>query len=658
MSPRSPLRILLVEDDDGYAFLVREVLAEQGPETAVDRAATLGEALDVLERGEHDCVLLDLGLPDADGVDGVRRLCERHPHVPVVVLTGHDDDAVADATLAVGAQDFVVKGSEPSLRRAVRNATARAAAESRLHDSEERYRSIVRGLPGFGVMAFDDRLRMTHVEGEAMVEEGHRLSYPGQPAEELLAPETFAATAPLFRRALAGERFSVDLTSSRRERTFVVHFSPVRDAHGRVTGGVALGIDVSEQRQAEAALAASELRHRALAQGVPVGIFEIDLQGACRYVNERYCDICGLTTEEALGDGWREHLHPDDVEPLVAEWTAAMTENREFRLDYRMIRPDGSHVWVTGRATELVDEAGARIAFLGTISDITARRRAEERLREATGRFSAAFEHAPLGMGIIGMDGAYEQVNPAVCSLLGRTADELVGRRPEDFVHTSESGMSAQAVAALVRGESDEWETERCFVRPDGQPVWAWLHATVVRDAEGLPLQVFVQMLDIGDRRRHEADLRHLADHDALTGLLNRRRFEEEAERHVAEVARYGGRGALLLLDLDGFKTVNDTLGHQAGDRLLSAVASALRLRMRSTDVVGRLGGDEFAVLVPHGGEDTAREIAAVLEDAVAGAGASVSIGVAVLDGRDASAEEALGRADAAMYEVKQARAW
>lgn len=656
MSPRPPLRILLVEDDDGYAFLVREILAEQDACTPVDRACTLGEALETLDRGEHDCVLLDLGLPDAQGVEGVRALVDLHPRVPIVVLTGHDDDAVADAALEAGAQDYVLKGSEPSLRRAVRNTISRAAAETRLHDSEERYRSIVHGLNGFGVMAFDLELRMTHFEGTAIAEEGHVLAYAGQPAKEVFRAPAYAALEPLFRRALAGERFAVDWTSTRRGRAFVSHFSPIRDPRGRVVGGVALGMDVSDRKQVELALAASERRHRAIAQGIPVGIFEIDLAGACRYVNERYCDISGLTEEESLGQGWREHLHPDDLETLVAEWQAAVAEEREFRLDYRMIRPDGREVWVAGRATELVGDHGIRTGFLGTVTDITARRRAEEGLREVTSRFTAAFEHAPVGMGIIGMDGRYQQVNPALCELLGRPAGEVIRHRLGEFAVDEDADGLRQAVAALIGGRRDELETERCFGRPDGTDVWAWLHATVVRDAGGHPTQLFAQMVDISERRGHEEALRHLADHDGLTGLDNRRCFEEQLERHVAEVTRYGSRGALLVLDLDGFKEVNDRHGHHAGDLLLAAVADALRGRLRATDVVGRLGGDEFAVLLPHGGEAEARAVAATLGEAVRAAGAAASVGLAVLDGRDASAEAALMRADLAMYEVKQAR--
>ena len=130
--------------------------------------------------------------------------------------------------------------------------------------------------------------------------------------------------------------------------------------------------------------------------------------------------------------------------------------------------------------------------------------------------------------------------------------------------------------------------------------MWVAINSTLVRDADGKPLHFLSQMQDITESRRHEAELRHMADHDPLTGLLNRRSFERELERHVAYVERYGPKGAAIVLDLDHFKTINDTLGHSAGDELIVRVAHALRSRLRESDVLARLGGDEFAILLPE----------------------------------------------------------
>jgi diguanylate cyclase (GGDEF)-like protein len=182
--------------------------------------------------------------------------------------------------------------------------------------------------------------------------------------------------------------------------------------------------------------------------------------------------------------------------------------------------------------------------------------------------------------------------------------------------------------------------------------------ATLIENDQGHPLHVLAQVQDVTDRRRQEKTLRHIADHDELTGLLNRRSFRAALQRHLAAARRYGPGGALLMLDLDGFKTVNDTRGHTAGDALILACAEALQARVRESDLLARLGGDEFAVLLPTGGREEASTVALALLSAVrrVGEGVTVSIGIAVSDGeRDADLDEALAAADRAMYAAKRA---
>ena len=180
------------------------------------------------------------------------------------------------------------------------------------------------------------------------------------------------------------------------------------------------------------------------------------------------------------------------------------------------------------------------------------------------------------------------------------------------------------------------------------------------------PDRLLCQFEDVTDRKRYESQLQFMADHDQLTGLTNRRRFEAELDRHVAHVKRYGPTGALLMLDLDHFKSVNDTLGHNAGDELIVSIAGVLRQRLRTADILARLGGDEFAVLLPVADKDEAAEVARALITAIrtnttmlGGERKKVtcSIGIATFDGptETRSTETALIEGDLAMYDAKEA---
>jgi diguanylate cyclase (GGDEF)-like protein/PAS domain S-box-containing protein len=308
-------------------------------------------------------------------------------------------------------------------------------------------------------------------------------------------------------------------------------------------------------------------------------------------------------------------------------------------------------------AVEIVPyrEEGGRIAGVLCVSrNVTAERRAERAQREAEERFRAAFHHAPIGMAIVGVDGRFSAVNGALGAILGRSADEIANTPPGELLHDDDRPRAAEKLLPIMRGERDTAALELRLHHANGHLVWVNAHVVLVRDADGRALHLLGQLQDITERKRYEERLQHMADHDPLTGLPNRRSFERALGRHAAGIRRYGASGALLVLDLDGFKHVNDTHGHAAGDELIVRCADALRSRLRDTDVLARLGGDEFAVLLPRGGDDEAIAAADALVDVIRSTGrVTVSIGVAGFDAVTATADEVLVRADRAMYEAK-----
>jgi diguanylate cyclase (GGDEF)-like protein/PAS domain S-box-containing protein len=247
------------------------------------------------------------------------------------------------------------------------------------------------------------------------------------------------------------------------------------------------------------------------------------------------------------------------------------------------------------------------------------------------------------------------RVNDALCAMLGRAASDLLGRRDQELTHPDDRRADVDAAWEILDGRRGTHQCEKRFVRPDGSVVWALATLTFLRDASGRSLSWVGQFQDITERRRREALLQHMADHDPLTGLLNRRAFGRALEAHLAAVRERGADGALLLVDLDDFKRVNDERGHKAGDELLIACADALRRRLRDGDLVARLGGDEFAVLLPRAGRHGAEAASRAIVAAIGSGAVTASVGVVLITGASASADALLSGADHVMYVAKPA---
>ena len=300
------------------------------------------------------------------------------------------------------------------------------------------------------------------------------------------------------------------------------------------------------------------------------------------------------------------------------------------------------------------------------VADVTKRRGVERALREAQARFHQAFDEAPIGIALVGLNGSWRQVNRALCAMLHYTESELLALTREELTHPDDLEADLAQVERLVLGAIDHCDLEIRLIDARGDAVWALLSRSLVRDDDGRPIYLISQIQDISERRRVEAKLSHLADHDALTGLFNRRRFEQELERQVAYSERYGTSAKLLMLDLDNFKYVNDTLGHAMGDELLARVATALRERLRTNDIVARLGGDEFAFILPEtdsaGAEQAAASILATIRhDGVVlhehhAIQVTASIGIAPIDPEiSRTPAELMINADVSMYVAKEA---
>lgn len=252
---------------------------------------------------------------------------------------------------------------------------------------------------------------------------------------------------------------------------------------------------------------------------------------------------------------------------------------------------------------------GEVVGVLGIMRILTEQMRVRREFKGLREKFSAAFEQAPYGVVFVGADMHPMMVNKAFSQTTERSETDLMGQRMDDLFHANDRKTFTQALEKTLAG----WRTYEGVELRLNTPMEKWVSLSMSRaqDASGDAPYAIVQAIDISSRKQQEQELRRLATHDHLTGLANLMLFEETLQNMLAAAQRYHRKGAVLFIDLDDFKMVNDTFGHKAGDLVLQAVAQTLKHLMRGTDLVARLGGDEFAVVLDEVDEKQANEKAA-----------------------------------------------
>jgi diguanylate cyclase (GGDEF)-like protein/PAS domain S-box-containing protein len=298
-------------------------------------------------------------------------------------------------------------------------------------------------------------------------------------------------------------------------------------------------------------------------------------------------------------------------------------------------------------------------------TEIVVRRIAERAVEASEEQFRTAFTHAPIGMALLSVDplpfGTLRKVNDVLCRMLDRAEDELVGTDLATLIDERDLPSIQPLAAQLAGGTVDSYRTEARYLRSDGHRVWVQVSSSMVHAPDGGTGWVVAQIEDITARKDAEMRLAHLALHDALTGLANRAQFDDHTANALARAERSGCPPVVFLFDLDGFKGINDRLGHRAGDIVLRDLGERLRDSVRPSDTVARLGGDEFVALCEDLATPTDAELVAQrLLDAVTvpfeidgrDAAVTASIGIAIA-GEDDTSETLIHRADLAMYRAK-----
>ncbi|WP_124951392.1 putative bifunctional diguanylate cyclase/phosphodiesterase [Sulfuriferula thiophila] len=394
----------------------------------------------------------------------------------------------------------------------------------------------------------------------------------------------------------------------------------------------------------------------------------VDELGMMEFVSEGCLKLTGYRPDELIFDNrisYGQITHPDDLARVNSAIHAALNEQNNYEVEYRIIRADGSIRWVSERGVGVFDHNVQRIAIEGFIQDITDRISTNKALHEALRRYRSIFENATEGIFQTTPNGRYIDANPALARIYNYPNPDAMIAALQDIRHQLYVNQSRRDEFVRLMYESGNVRNfESQVYRQDGSIIWISENARAVKDVNDVVLFYEGTVVDITERKQHEEELQYQASHDILTGLPNRMLLMDRIERAVSRAKRETQKVAVVFVDLDNFKLINDSLGHHVGDRLLLEMASRLSSCIRNQDTVARLGGDEFVLVlteqldepgVTHIIRRLLEMIAQPWTDESHEYSLSCSIGISCYPCDGDSADILLQCADIAMYEAKDA---
>ena len=419
---------------------------------------------------------------------------------------------------------------------------------------------------------------------------------------------------------------------------------------------------ITERKKAEETLRESEARYSRVMEGADQGYWEWNLITGKVAVNARFESMLGFEPGERdlVPGNWATYVYPDDLKKAMESFGRHLQgETSVYEAEMRCRSKSGEWVWIYTRGKIVARDADGNPTIIsGTNTNITARKKAEEELRLA----SLVYQNSSEAMTVTDAEGVIIAVNPAFCALTGYEPDEVVGKNPK-ILKSGHHGRDFYDEMWRSLKSTGRWQGEIWNRRKNGEIYPEWLSISSIFEEDGSVHRRVALFSDITKKKELETLLWQQANIDLLTGLPNRRMFLDRLDQEVRKASRHGESVALMFLDLDGFKDVNDTLGHDMGDLLLRQTAERLQACIRDTDVVARLGGDEFTLILGElqetgGIERVASEIISRLSAPfVLGseqAYVTASIGI-TLHPQDADKpEDLITNADQAMYAAKR----
>lgn len=395
--------------------------------------------------------------------------------------------------------------------------------------------------------------------------------------------------------------------------------------------------------------------YRELADNAPVMIWASGLAKECIYFNKSWTDFSGRPLASLINDGWTTDLHTDDVEKCRHVYSQAFNVRECFYNEFRLRRHDGEYRWLIETAAPRYNEKNEFVGYIGSCIDITPRKILETNLNMEAASIRV------LDDGVLMTDASHyiTWVNPAFTKITGYTLEDVKGKKPSILSSGKHNAEFYNYMKNKLRS-GERWQGEIWNRRKSGEVYPEWLSINHVKDEDSRIVNYVGVFTDITKQIKREEASRHLAMHDPLTGLANRNLLDKALELAVLNSKRTKKGMAVLFIDIDSFKLVNDTFGHLVGDEVLKDVATNITSSIRESDLAARPGGDEFVVILENlNGIDSAMEVARKISTPVPvtvdpSMLVSFSIGISYFDGNgNADSTSLMRHADRAMYEAK-----
>lgn len=554
----------------------------------------------------------------------------------------------------VSARPRAAQPSPPERRTSARSSTLTLAVEERAIPARTLLAAMSDGclltVDGLIVEANAALCRLTGYS---------RVELLGRDVPPFWPPAETSTTFGLTTEVLASTLGEVDVIAIRADGSSFTASVSSRLASDQSTGRLQITVirDVSLARAQQAEMMAGRaLLAEAQAQAL-LGSWSYDIATEKLTWSVQMFVLAGLREGDIVPSAtdFLSRLHPDDREHYVAAYADGLRCGDSHSIEYRIVRPDGSIRHVHG--TAVVDRdpgTGRAVGLRGSAQDVTDRVLRERALVASEEQFRLIMQHSPIGLAVVSLQGRWLQVNDALAKILGASVETLLSSTFMDDTHPDDVGTATGLVADLLAGNTESFQQDRRMLTSDGRTVWVSLQVALVHNGAGEPEHFVAQFVDVTARRLRAEALERQAGSDPLTGLANRRTWEPALLNELDAVGRDGTNLVVVILDLDRFKSFNDTFGHPIGDRLLVETAAAWTTHLQThapRATLARLGGEEFGLALPGMPVDAAVELVAQLRRKIP-RGQTASAGISPAHSSDDSSS-VMSRADAALYAAK-----